>query len=63
MKLDAIRERFQQLLKGEPEVSVVMPAYNEEENILRTLSSLSRTITRSAAIRYCGQSSISPLSS
>jgi len=45
MKLDGIRERFAQLLKGEPEVSVVMPAYNEEENILRTLSSLSRTIT------------------
>ncbi len=45
MKLDGIRERFQALLKGEPEVSVVMPAYNEEENILHTLSSLSRTIT------------------
>jgi glycosyltransferase involved in cell wall biosynthesis len=45
MKREGIRARFQQLLKGEPEVSVVMPAYNEEENILRTLSSLSRTIT------------------
>lgn len=45
MKLASIRERFRELLKGEPEVSVVMPAYNEEENILRTLSSLSRTIT------------------
>lgn len=45
MKLAGIRERFEQLLKGDPEVSIVMPAYNEEENILRTLSSLSRTIT------------------
>jgi glycosyltransferase involved in cell wall biosynthesis len=45
MKLDSIRDRFRELLKGDPEVSVVMPAYNEEENILRTLSSLSRTIT------------------
>jgi glycosyltransferase involved in cell wall biosynthesis len=45
MKMDAIRHRFGQLLKVEPEVSVVMPAYNEEENILRTLSSLSCTAT------------------
>jgi len=45
MKLEGMRERFRELLKGEPEVSVVIPAYNEEENILRTLSSLSRTVT------------------
>lgn len=44
-QLNDIRSRFTQLLKGEPEVSVVMPAYNEEENILRTLSALSRTVT------------------
>lgn len=44
-KLPDICHRFGQLLKGEPEVSVVMPAYNEEENILHTLSALSRTIT------------------
>jgi glycosyltransferase involved in cell wall biosynthesis len=45
-RLDSIRERFSQLQNGRPEVSVVIPAYNEEENILRTLSSLSRTATR-----------------
>ncbi|MBS1563681.1 MAG: glycosyltransferase family 2 protein [Bacteroidetes bacterium] len=46
MRLGSIRDRFRDLLKGEPEVSVVMPAYNEEENILRTLSSLSATVTK-----------------
>ena len=44
-KLDTIRAGFQQLLKGEPEVSVVMPAYNEEESILKTLSCLSKSVT------------------
>jgi glycosyltransferase involved in cell wall biosynthesis len=44
-KMDELNQRFSHLLKGEPEVSIVMPAYNEEENILRTLSSLSRTAT------------------
>ncbi|MBC7904503.1 MAG: glycosyltransferase family 2 protein [Gemmatimonadaceae bacterium] len=45
LKVEGIRQRFSALLKGEPEVSIVMPAYNEEENILGTLSSLSRTTT------------------
>lgn len=44
-QLNDIRNRFSRLLKGEPEISVVMPAYNEEENILATLSALSQTIT------------------
>ena len=43
--IDNIRERFGRLLNGEPEVSIIVPAYNEEENILRTLSSLSETVT------------------
>ncbi len=38
---DAISAAYKKLNKGiEPEVSVVMPAYNEEENIVQTLSSL-----------------------
>ncbi|GAA4315939.1 glycosyltransferase family A protein [Mucilaginibacter gynuensis] len=38
---DAIASAYQTLTKGrEPEVSIVMPAYNEEENIVQTLSSL-----------------------
>lgn len=39
------------LVKGEPEVSVVIPAYNEEENIVPTLASLcSNLTTRSVEI-------------
>ncbi|HVU95077.1 MAG TPA: glycosyltransferase family 2 protein [Puia sp.] len=41
-----IRERFKRLQQGTPEISVVIPAYNEEENILRTLSSLSCTTSQ-----------------
>jgi glycosyltransferase involved in cell wall biosynthesis len=33
------------LAKGEPEISVVMPAYNEEENIVPTLASLCNNLT------------------
>ena len=43
--MDTIRAGFQRLLKGPPEVSVVMPAYNEEESILKTLSCLSQSVT------------------
>ncbi len=45
-ELPAIRSRFQQLLHGTPEVSVVMPAYNEEESILKTLYCLSKSVTQ-----------------
>ncbi len=41
-----IRERYKALQKGAPEVSVVIPAYNEEKNILRTLLSLSSNNTQ-----------------
>jgi glycosyltransferase involved in cell wall biosynthesis len=40
-----INQRYKALHKGTPEVSVVIPAYNEEKNILRTLLSLSSNIT------------------
>lgn len=40
-----VNSRVKALLKGAPEVSVVIPAYNEEESIVQTLSSLSDNIT------------------
>ena len=40
-----INQYYRSLLKGAPEVSVVIPAYNEEKNILRTLLSLSSNAT------------------
>ncbi len=45
MKMTEIRAGFERLLKGNPEVSVVIPAYNEEDSILKTLSCLSRSTT------------------
>ncbi|MEO5594861.1 MAG: glycosyltransferase family 2 protein [Chitinophagaceae bacterium] len=45
IELDSIRAGFKRLLKGTPEVSVVMPAYNEEDSILKTLSCLSKSVT------------------
>jgi len=46
-----IRSLYKALSKGAPEVSVVIPAYNEEKNILRTLLSLcTNTTTRPVEI-------------
>ena len=36
------REAYQKLLKGFPDVSVVIPAYNEEKTIVQTLNSICR---------------------
>lgn len=43
-----VQQHYKQLHKGYPEVSVVIPAYNEEKNILRTLLSLSSNTTKRA---------------
>ncbi|WP_443939076.1 glycosyltransferase family 2 protein [Pedobacter sp. MW01-1-1] len=40
-KLPDLMEKFRKLNKGNPDVSIVIPAYNEEANILKTLYSLS----------------------
>ena len=40
-----IQQHCKALLKGTPEVSVVMPAYNEEKDILQTLHSLCANVT------------------
>jgi len=41
----AAKKAYQNLQKGAPDVSIVMPAYNEEENIVPTLSSLCHNTT------------------
>jgi glycosyltransferase involved in cell wall biosynthesis len=43
--LEEINKAYHSLLKGEPEVSIVMPAYNEEATIVQTLSSLCHNTT------------------
>ncbi|WP_353720653.1 glycosyltransferase family 2 protein [Dyadobacter sp. 676] len=44
-EIRALRERIGRFKDEEPEVSVVIPAWNEENNIYRTLSSLSASNT------------------
>jgi glycosyltransferase involved in cell wall biosynthesis len=44
-RVTAIQNNYSSLLKGAPEVSVVIPAYNEEKDILRTLQSISGNVT------------------
>jgi glycosyltransferase involved in cell wall biosynthesis len=43
--INSIKTACKKLLKGKPEISIVIPAYNEEATILPTLSSLSHNIT------------------
>src|SRR5690606_15696014 len=43
-----IKDRLAKFCASEPQVSVVIPAYNEEAHILRTLSSLSFSVTHQA---------------
>lgn len=45
-QLEAIRKGLAKLKHPEPVVSIVIPAWNEEENIVNTLSSLSKLQTR-----------------
>jgi glycosyltransferase involved in cell wall biosynthesis len=45
-KIKNIQQAYQNLYRGNPEVSIVIPAYNEEKNILQTLMSLSNNDTK-----------------
>jgi len=47
-KIASINKSYSNLKKGFPEVSVVIPAYNEEKNILQTLDSLCNNVTARA---------------
>lgn len=44
-RLPVIAENFKRLYAEEPDVSIIIPAFNEEENILKTLCSLSYSNT------------------
>jgi glycosyltransferase involved in cell wall biosynthesis len=43
---EQVKQAYQKLFKGNPDVSVVMPAYNEETTIVQTLASLCNNNTR-----------------
>ncbi len=43
--VDKIKEKLKRFHQDDPEVTIVIPAYNEEKNILRTLSSISELKT------------------
>ena len=43
IEINDIRTRLQKFQDSEPEVSVIIPAWNEQNNIYRTLSSLAST--------------------
>jgi glycosyltransferase involved in cell wall biosynthesis len=47
LELDDLKERLSKFNHQEPEISVVIPAWNEENNIYRALSSLASNITNS----------------
>ena len=43
---EQIKQAYQKLYRGKPEVSIVMPAYNEETTIVQTLASLCNNHTK-----------------
>ena len=58
-KAELARAAYKMLLKGDPEVSVVIPAYNEEHNILNAVLSISRNTTlRSVEIIVVNNNSV-----
>ncbi|MBO0356802.1 glycosyltransferase family 2 protein [Hymenobacter sp. BT186] len=44
-RAETVRKQIQNLYSPTPDISIVIPAYNEAENILKTLSSLADTTT------------------
>ena len=44
-RMGAINAKLQDFFSADPEVSIIIPAFNEEHNILKTLSSLSASVT------------------
>jgi len=57
--LKDIHKAYSKLLKGDPEVSIVMPAYNEELTIVQTLASIcNNTTPRSVQIIVVNNNSI-----
>jgi len=44
--LTSVAAKFNTLKSDRPDVSIIIPAYNEEDNILKTLCSLAHTTTR-----------------
>src|SRR5271170_6234880 len=47
-EIPLINARFASLSENDPEISVVIPAFNEEDTILQTLSSISASNTHTA---------------
>ena len=45
-QVHAIKKALQGFSSSAPDISIIIPAYNEDENILKTLSSLSAAVTK-----------------